>query len=603
MRYAGDESTMCGLIGIFSNSGDSKLQSVRDVKTALDLLCHRGPDQQKIIEVPNGYIGFNRLKIVGGTNAIQPFISEDGNVCLVCNGEIYNHEDLKKILKKHHAFKTKSDCEVILYLYEELGENIFPLLKGQFAVVIYDWNKKIVLAGRDRFGINPLFYAVNKGNIVFASEIKAILSLLKGAPKLNILSLYQTFTLYGVTPPYSIFQEVCQVPPASFVTFGFQTLKLETRKYWHFSDVKRKKATMNFGDQIEELDVLLKQAVKRRLQGAGIPGFYLSGGLDSSTIAWYLTALSEIKPFGFGIQFKNEAFNESVYQNLVIDMLKVPFFTVTGDGTEIYKYLYKTIWHTESPLSRLAPIPMYILSKRVNEKGLKYILCGEGADEILAGYPIFSEGISSIESKMELKHVINVFSHEVKKTILNYTQEFALQMREKNKRLSELTQSQIIETETKLSRYLLAGQGDRVSMAHSVEQRFPFLDEDLVDFILSQPDAFRMFNTQGKYGLKKLMVTRLPRQIIDRKKQGYLSPDMLMLPNSETKQGKELYSLLSDKMIMHTGYFDKRIVKNLTEKFFRHTLNTFEQSVFLFALTTQIFHVLFVDKDLSRLEW
>ena len=594
---------MCGLIGIFSPSTDSRPQSVINIKTAFDLLCHRGPDRQKIIKVPNGYIGFNRLEIVGGSNAMQPIISEDGNVCLVCNGEIYNHEDLKKTLKKRHAFKTKSDCEVILHLYEELGENIFSLLKGQFSVIIYDWNKKIALAGRDRFGINPLFYSVSEGKIVFASEIKAILSLSESVPRLNIQGLYQVFTLYGVTPQYSIFQNVYQVPPASFVSFDFQTHKLESKQYWRFPDAKAKKVTMSLADQIGKLDVLLKQSVKRRLQGAGIPGFYLSGGLDSSTIAWYLTALSEIKPFGFGIQFKNEAFNEAVYQNLVIDMLKTPFFTVTGDGTEIYKYLYKTIWHTESPLSRLAPIPMYILSKRVNEKGLKYILCGEGADEILAGYPIFSEGISSIESKRELTQVVNIFSHEVKKTILHEKQGLACRIRENNRKLSRLMQSQIIEIETKLSRYLLACQGDRVSMANSVEQRFPFLDEDLVDFILSQPDAFKMYNMQGKYGLKKLMVTRLPRQIIDRKKRGYLSPDMLMLPNSETKQGKELYSLLSDKMIRHTGYFDKRIVKNLTNKFFHHTLNAFEQSAFLFALTTQIFHVLFVDKDLSRLKW
>lgn len=594
---------MCGLIALFSNSSDSKPQSVRNVKTALDLLRHRGPDQQKIIEVFNGYIGFNRLEIVGGSNAIQPFISEDGNVCLVCNGEIYNHRELKKILKNRHVFKTKSDCEVILHLYEELGENIFSLLKGQFAVVIYDWNKKIALAGRDRFGINPLFYSVNEGKIVFASEVKAILSLSESAPRLNLQGLYQIFTLYGVTPPFSIFRDVYQVPPASFIVFDFRTLTLETKKYWHFSDVRDKKAAMSLGDQIEELDFLLKQAVKRRLQGTGIPGFYLSGGLDSSTIAWYLAALSEIKPFGFGIQFKNEEFNETVYQTLVIDTLKVPFFAITGDGTEVHKYLYRSIWHIESPLSRLAPVPMYILSKIVNEKGLKYILCGEGADEILAGYPIFSEGISSIESKWKLERVVTIFSNKVKKTILHEKQGFALRVREENREFSRLMQSQIIEIETKLSRYLLAGQGDRVSMAHSVEQRFPFLDEDLVDFILSQPDAFRMYNAQGKYGLIKLMGTRLPRQIIDRKKQGYLSPDMLMLPNSETKHGKELYSLLSDKMIMHTGYFDRRNVKNLTEKFFHHNLSTFEQSVFLFTLTTQMLHVLFVDRDVSRLEW
>lgn len=342
---------MCAILGAFTNSSLS-LNLKSKFKKALSMTVHRGPDSSSELFLERALLGFNRLSIVGASNGSQPFSNEDSTIFLLCNGEIYNHRELKKKLKYKHKFITKSDCEIILHLYEEDPSNFSVKLRGQFSFLIFDKNKNQLILGRDRFGINPLYYAKNESHLLVSSEIKSILALDNSiSSSLDPIGLKETFFLYGPTPPRTCFQNIFQVEPGTTVVFELTRYEIiENKRYWGLPSKKifSTKAIK------KEFSRLLKKAVRRRVQGDFYhSAVYLSGGLDSASIA-YLLKEQKRNPIAFSVTFKDKEFDESQYQKEISNSLKIPLFSVVGD--ELFNSnLFQTIWHTEHPLVRTAP--------------------------------------------------------------------------------------------------------------------------------------------------------------------------------------------------------------------------------------------------------
>ena len=475
---------MCGILGVFAKSSISPNVQF-NFKKALITMAHRGPDSATELLQENALLGFNRLSIVGIDNGSQPLTNEDSTIFLLCNGEIYNYLELKKKLKQNHKFKTISDCETILHLYEEDLDIFASKLNGQFAFVIYDNNRKQIVLGRDRFGINPLYYAKDQSCIFVASEIKAILALDRGiSSSLDPVGLKETLYLYGPTPPRTCFKNIFQVEPGKVITIDINKNEVvKNKRYWKFP----RKKTYEIKVIKKEFRRLLIKAVEKRAQGdTSYSAIYLSGGLDSASVAYLLSNEEQI-PQAFSIKFKDAEFDESPYQREVSKSLEIPLYSVVGD--EVFNAnLFQSIWHIEHPLLRTAPLALYSLSQLAPNHGNKFVCCGEGADEMLLGYPVFFKHLSSVEDKIiDYSKLENLFINKEisgQAMVNNLIKKIAKSWKLKPE---SIRLKQMVEIQTKLTRYLLVQQGDRQSMSHGVEQRFPFLDEKLMNFIFSIP--------------------------------------------------------------------------------------------------------------------
>lgn len=578
---------MCAILGIFSNTVVPPSFKLRFKKT-LSLTSHRGPDQSNEVFLNNALLGFNRLSIVGVNNGLQPLANEDSTIFVLCNGEIYNYPQLRAKLEGKHSFSTDSDCEVIVHLYEDDPDGFVSQLKGQFAFIIYDMKKKRVILARDRFGINPLFYAEKSGVLFVSSEAKSILSLDSTvSSELDPIALKEMLFLYGPTPPRTAFQGISQVIPGHILTFNVNESKvIENRRYWNLPEkVARPESQIT-----KEFLRLFSAAVERRTQGADQSvAVYLSGGMDSSAVAAILKKTGS-PVVTFSVRFQDPAFDESKYQDLVSTFLKAPNFSVTGDIL-CDSNIFQTVWHTEHPLLRTAPLPLYSLSHLVHSKGKKFVCCGEGADEMLLGYPVFLKGASSIQDKLHDYSSID--------DLFVYCQQTGQQMvdslKEKTSKkwsipIDSIRLPQMLEVETKLSRYLLVQQGDRQSMSHGIEQRFPFLDEDLVDYLFSLPDEQLNKCVLGKKVLKENLRTLLPAAVIDRKKQGYLSPMAQQLYDSSVIQNLAATSETVEFIKIIKRYYNLKKVQQLVNKFQNKKLSDVETIGLLLVLSTVVLH-------------
>lgn len=533
----------------------------------------RGPDAQTILHVGNASIGFNRLEIVGGAKGAQPIYNKDRSLILICNGEIFNYEQLREEFLADHTFTTTSDVEVILHLYEKFGEDCVQYLEGQFGFAIYDAKKEHVFLGRDRFGIIPLFVLISEEALVISSSLFAIASSGYSTKTLNPLAIAQIQMFYGPRPPSTIVEDIYQLPPATTACVSFGSKQLHPKKYWDFTK-----------DSIKlPLKESLSASVSRRIDKSKF-GLYVSGGIDSSIIAGLAYRLAKEKPIMFSIIFEDKRFDESEYQKIIAKKWGYEWRSVVVNAKKIADNFDRTIRFLESPITRFAPIPLVLLSNEVNKEGIKYVLCGEGADELFMGYPVFESGKASYESKWnDGMRYVNVF-HDRK--IPSLLEKNRIELDKETSSENPLLAMRKKEITTKLSSYLLSAQGDRVSMANSVEQRFPFLDEGVWNaaLSLSKKELFDKFG--GKAALRKAFNKLLPTAILSRKKQGYLAPDIDIL--KILLKDKYYLSILSKENLEETKIFDyikvARLIRNV-KKGEDGATNTL-----ILILSTQIFH-------------
>jgi asparagine synthase (glutamine-hydrolysing) len=643
---------MCGIAGIYNYHSKNEPSTEQNVKNMLSLINHRGPDESGVLTDQNLGIGNVRLSIIDLSSGQQPMSDVSGRYWIVYNGEVFNYSELRNdLIKKGVPLRTHCDTEVVVQMFALYGSDCLNQLNGQFAFCIWDREKKELFLARDRVGIRPLFYWYQNGSFAFCSEIKGLFVLDQIEKSLDAESLSQIFTFWTTISPKTPFNNILEVKPGHFLRVNSEGI--QEQKYWNLSySSERNRPKTNFKNAVEELDELLYDAVKIRLRADVPVGAYLSGGLDSSVTTSYINAINPEVLNTFSIGFANKDFDESVFQTEAARYFNTNHTAFTCTSEEIAESFAETIWHTEFPILRTSPTPMFLLSKKVRESNIKVVITGEGADEVLGGYNIFKEAkirrfwANQPDSKIRPKLLTKLYPYV---PVLKNSPELSLKMfygykltetgnpfyshllRWNNtSRLksffstewsnilngsdavselystlpaefeswSDLAKSQYIETRIFMSSYLLSSQGDRMAMGNSVEGRYPFLDYRVIEFCSNLPDSFKLNCLNEKFILKKLSQGRIPESISNRTKQAYRAP----ISDSffSQKVPESIDELLSDRIIRSYGIFDPVKVTNLIGKAKQQkTVAEIDQMAIVAIISTQLLYKMFIQEPVT----
>ena len=610
---------MCGIVGY----SDLRRQrpAEREVLARMSgMLVHRGPDSEGYFVEGSVGLGFRRLSIVDPAGGDQPMHNEDGSLVLLCNGEIYNHQELRRELAgKGHVFRSRCDVEVALHLYEEEGSGLLDRLDGQFALVLYDRRSGDLLLARDPFGICPLHYGVFGGSLLFGSEIKAILAHPLATREVDLTGLDQVFCFPGLVSPRTLFKNVCSLPPGH--ALSLRGGELACREYWDL-DYPRLGEVVYEGcerDYVAGLAERFQTAVARRLQGDVPVGFYLSGGLDSSLIA---ATIGQVSPgvgrHSLSITFPDAERDEAPFQRLMARQVGSEHHEILFEWPQIAERLEAMVWHAECPVKESYNTCSLALSAAARAAGLKVILTGEGADELFAGYVGYRFDRFDPTGRGAGGDPLDVLlGEEIRERLwgdrhLFYEQEgaplgeakaalYAPALRE---RLPEfdcfcqplvnperlrgrhpLHQRSYLDCKLRLGDHLLGDHGDRMALANSVEARYPFLDRELVDFAVRMPPELKLHGFTEKYALRRMAAGRVPEAILEREKFGFHAPGSPYLLRGG---GAWLEDLLSCQRIERQAYFDPQAVERLKRRYLKEgfRLNLpFESDLLMVVLT------------------
>ena len=631
---------MCGIAGYFNISSDD-LPEQYVLERMIHPVIHRGPDGFGIFRDDRAGLAHARLSIIDLEGGWQPIHNEDKSLWVIFNGEIFNYVELRRELEgRGHRFYTNSDTEVIVHLYEEKKEKCLDELNGQFAIALYDDRRQALFCARDRLGIRPFFYTVHDGVFYFASEIKSIFAASLSIPrKINTEVLRDIFTCWQPVGDETIFQGVSQIEPGHWLRVDQQS-NLRQQQYWDIPfapfSVDDSHDEREYCEQLREL---LVDSVRLRLRADVSVGAYLSGGLDSSAITSLVHHYTDNSLKTFSVTFSDEVYDEKVEQGYMVDFLGTDHQQVRCSYETIGAAFPKVVWHTETPILRTAPTPLYLLSELVRQNRFKVVLTGEGADEILGGYDLFKEAkIRAFISRFPdsnlrpllLKRLYpylalsptksadyarkffdtdadpgdpfyghgprwkttartGVFFGDVLKQLNGNSLEEKLLSRygDQLDGLDYFSRAQYLEAKLLMGNYLLSSQGDRMAMAHSVEGRFPFLDHRVVEFAATIPPRLRMKGLIEKNILKKAVADILPTSIVDRKKQPYMAPDILSFFGDAEPEYLDDY--LSPHRVREAGFFNEKAVTRLMKKCRKKARQGFRENMaFVGILSTQI---------------
>ena len=369
---------MCGIAGYVGRGSHDALTHM------IDAVHHRGPDDAGLFIKQHIGLGHKRLSILDvSASGQQPMSNEDGTVHLVFNGEIYNYQSLKEQLKQEHVFTSNTDTEIIIHLYEEVGERVFDMLHGMFAIALYDEKSDTLLLARDRMGQKPLYWGVFDGTLLFGSELKSIFSHPKSKKTLSHTAIHHYLTYEYVPTPLTMFEGVFKLEPGQYMRYVDGTVEKYT--YW---DIPFEKQDMSFDEAVSTLDTLLKHSVAARLMSDVPLGVFLSGGVDSSTIAYYAQTQSSTPIKTFSIAFAEDEFDESAYAKEVSDHLGTEHHEIYVHASDVLPTLQELGALLDEPLADPSLIPTYILSKQTKQS-VTVALSGDGADELFLGYDTF----------------------------------------------------------------------------------------------------------------------------------------------------------------------------------------------------------------------
>ncbi len=551
---------MCGIAGYWGTG-------TRDVLTRMgDSLTHRGPDDGGVFEVGPVGLAHRRLSILDLSSAgHQPMANGGGDVALVFNGEIYNHSELRKEFLSAYTFVGSSDTEVILHLYEELGEAFLKKIKGMFAIALYDAKKGTLLLARDHLGKKPLYWTLNGETLIFGSELKALRAHPECPREINTDAVTEYLVREYIQSPATIYTNVFKLEPGSSLTFDGKEIK-----HAKFTETRSTLGSFggSFSDAKNELHELLLRAVEKRMVADVPVGVFLSGGLDSSTVAYFAQKASNRKVNTFSIGFDNKSFDESVYAREVAEALGTEHHErIVGpqDLLQVVKDIPNVL---DEPMADSSIIPTLAVSAFTSGE-VKVVLGGDGADELFFGYDTFyahkvgdiyehvpsfiQSGISHMAEMLPVSHEYMSFDFKIKKFLSGFK---TTRARRNTYWLSAFTPDELsgiltYELNTPklfamtdaryqsdvdfwdglqmeyLDGYLaedILVKTDRAGMAHGLEVRAPFLDIDLVNFALTLPTEYKLHGRTGKYILKEMMKGYLPQHIISRKKKGFNIP-------------------------------------------------------------------------------
>lgn len=486
---------MCGLIGALLT--EPSLTAER-IAGALATIAHRGPDHTGWWCSPDRrtVLGHVRLSIIGLDNGSQPLASADGEVRCVVNGELYGYRAIRSALKAEgRHFASDSDSEIALHLYEKLGGDFVHQLRGEFAVVIADQRRRSLIAVRDRFGIKPLFYTVQGGDVLVASEIKALLAL--GAPARWDAAAFFAECHNVRTADRTLFAGIRAVPPGCALVA--RDGQVEIRPYW---DTDYPSREVLAADGRSEADIVsgfrevLDNAVADRLVADVEVASYLSGAIDSSAVLGLAQGKANRPIRAFTIVFGEKLYNEERLAQQTAELLGATFVPVPISQRDLAEAFPDALWHAETLVFNGHGVAKYLLSRTVRDAGIKVVFTGEGADEILGGYAPFRRDVLLHNTEQQPQDDIE-------------------------KLLAELDAT---NTRTVLPTFILTVLGDRMEMAHSVEGRVPFLDHHVAEYAAQVPVHHKIRGLREKHVLREAVRHCVLPEVYDRQKHPFMSP-------------------------------------------------------------------------------
>jgi len=643
---------MCGIVGF--NWEDKSL-----VRRMAEAIIHRGPDDVAYFTDSGLSLGMRRLSIIDLKKGIYPLTNEDRDIFLIFNGEIYNFPKLKEMLEqKGHFFRTHTDGEVMVHLYEEYKEDFVKYLNGMFAVCIYDSKKKELILARDRVGIKPLYYYYNKGNLVFASEIKSILELNSIKREVNISALNQYFALRHNLFEDTLFQGIKRLLPAHLIKFNLKDKSMNIQKYWDINlGAQGNESLAVYEKKIFEL---LKDSVKKQLVSDVPLGVYLSGGIDSSAIVLMMSLIRKeensnapIRTYSVGFA-NGEKVNETKYARQVSELFGTEHkeFLIKPD---VVKLLPRIAWHCDEPLGDSALIPVYLLSEDA-KKTSTVVLTGDGGDELFAGYDHYrflkaTESASRVagfnnwapflNKKIPLKmwdkfykhssnlgksaykrgenviknikdnkakayyELMGMFNDDERKELLknNYYEKINYEtinnefFADKQTSAQDyLKRAQLFDFKKMLAESFLM-KTDRMTMAHSIEARVPLLDHRMVELAFSIPSKYKLKGfSETKYVFRRALRHHLPKNIVERKKQTFHVP----VENWLDKDLKgTVADLLNTTKLFKQGILDHNYVKKIMENY--NSGKLFYARQLWTLLMFELWHRTFIEKEKIKL--
>ncbi|MGD2034127.1 MAG: asparagine synthase (glutamine-hydrolyzing) [Bacteroidales bacterium] len=629
---------MCGIAGIYNLKDTSVSEDI--LKRMLGRIRYRGPDECGVFVSRNIGIGNVRLSIIDLSSGQQPMPNDDRSLWIVYNGEVFNYPELRSELeRKEIKFRTDSDTEVVLRYYEQYGEDCLNYFNGQFAFSIWDSRKQELFLARDRMGIRPLFYTRQNNTFVFGSEIKSILECPDVNSGIDPAVLHQVFTFWTTLSPKTVFREVFELPPGHYMKVSKKETKVT--KYWNLNFPANGYDYISDAEEAaEKLSALFEDAVRIRLRADVPVAAYLSGGIDSSSTTYYIKKADQKNLQTFSIGFADKDFDETLFQNEVSEYLQTQHTGFTCTNQDIAASFPEVVWHTENPVLRTAPVPMYLLSKNVRRNNIKVVITGEGADEMLGGYNIFKEmiirrfwarypdsqyrplllkqlypyipALQNQSGKM-LKFFFGykltetnspVYSHllrwnnsskitgyltpEIQSSFNGYDPvgELVASLPADFYSYGSLAKAQWLESTIFMSGYLLSSQGDRMAMANSVEGRYPFLDHRVMEFAGKLHPDLKINGLNEKFILKKMMTGKIPESVLKRSKQAYRAPISGSFLGEQTPS--YVQEMLDSSTVNDFGIFDPAKVTALYDKLKKSPGSEIENMALAAIISTQL---------------
>ena len=597
---------MCGIAGVVSTTRESNISEAL-VHDMCQQIVYRGPDDEGLYVADGAGLGMRRLSIIDLAGGHQPLFNEDRNAWIVFNGEIYNFPELRPELESRgHNFRTHSDTEVIIHLYEEMGADCVKKLRGMFALAIYDRTKRKLTLARDRLGKKPLHYALHKGNLYFASEIKSILAVAPELAEVNSQALLE-YLYYGYVPdPITAFTGIHKLPPGHLLEF--QDGKIRVRQYWDLPEYDTH-APKSEEECLEELERRLLEATRIRLISDVPLGAFLSGGTDSSTIVALMARASSAPVKTFSIGFKQDDFNEANHARIVASKFGTDHheMILEPDVVQTVEHLTSSL---EEPFGDSSMLPTYYVSQMARQH-VTVALSGDGGDEVFAGYdryrihagrrifehipewarrffrdrifprlpnrmrgrsfsynvalPWQERYVDSLAFLPSFERSHTPLLSEDFRQILNRSDDPANVLRRYfAQALAKDPVAQLLYVDTKS--YLAADiltKVDRMSMLNSLEVRVPILDHVFVEWATGLPSQWKLRGNRQKYILRKL-AERLgvPREVLERPKQGFSLP----LAHWMRNELKDMLMILLEPRTLNRGYFVADGVRSLMDK-------------------------------------
>lgn len=618
---------MCGFVAMYSK--DNQPVSLEQLQKMNRMITHRGPDDEGYVRKGPIGLGFRRLSIIDLQHGHQPLTNEDESIWLIFNGEIYNYRELQTWLKERgHQFRTDTDSETILHLYEEYGTETPKYLRGMFSFIIWDGKEQRFFGARDHFGIKPLYWVETPHAFGFGSEIKSLLEMERVKAAVDPVSFYHYLTFQYVPDPATMFAGIHKLLPGHSFTIKNGTMNIESYFQVEFTPEERP-----FEEYVEETRAVLKESVERHMMSDVPRGAFLSSGVDSSSIAALLRKQEKLKTFTIG--FDIPGYSELDYARRTAAHIGTDHHEVEVDGERYLDVLPRLIWHQDEPVADPSAIALYFVAELASQY-VTVVLSGEGADEFFGGYNIYREpfalagyqrlpqGMRTLFANMasnlpegtkgrsflirgsqQLEERFfgnaHIYSEEMKEQVIAASLkakvpyvdpwQVTAPIYEQVQHYDDVTKMQYLDIHTWLRGNILM-KADKMTMANSLELRVPFIDTEVFKVAMKIPTKYKIADGTTKHVLREAMKDLLPPEIKTKKKLGFPVPTRYWLRHDFYKWAKDLIQQSPTQQYFNKQYLLQMLEQHKDEK------HDYSRPIWT-ALVFMLWHQIYIEKKYS----